>query len=58
MSEKEKAMLEKIAALPDPIKEKFIDRLDGARIALDVLGVGGAAANPAPAAQEEKRAGA
>lgn len=57
MSEKEKAMLEKIAALPDPIKEKFIDRLDGARIALDVLG----AAQIQPAAQEqapEKRAGA
>lgn len=57
MSEKEKAMLEKIAALPDPIKEKFIDRLDGARIALDVLGAGKGQA----AAQEqapEKRAGA
>ena len=57
MSEKEKAMLEKIAALPDPIKEKFIDRLDGARIALDVLG----AAQIQQAAQEqapEKRAGA
>ena len=57
MSEKEKAMLEKIAALPDPIKEKFIDRLDGARIALDVLG----AAQIQQTAQEqapEKRAGA
>jgi len=57
MSEKEKAMLEKIAALPDPIKEKFIDRLDGARIALDVLGAA-QIQQAAQDAQPEKRAGA
>lgn len=56
MSDKEKQMLEKIAALPDPIKEKFIDRLDGARIALDVLGAA-QIQQAAQDAQPEKRAG-
>lgn len=38
MSEKEKAIIEKIAALPDPLKQRFIDQADGALMAMDVMG--------------------
>lgn len=37
MSEKEKDMLEKIAALPAPLQDKFLERIQGATMALDVL---------------------
>ena len=37
MSEKEKAMLEKLAALPAPLQDRFLDRIQGATMALDVL---------------------
>ena len=37
MSEKEKQMLEKISKLPAALQEKFVDRLQGAVMALDVL---------------------
>ena len=39
MSEKEKAMLEKLAALPAPLQDRFLDRIQGATMALDMLGV-------------------
>lgn len=38
MSEKEKAMLEKLAALPEPLQDRFLDRIQGATMALDMLG--------------------
>lgn len=38
MSEKEKAMLEKLAALPAPLQDRFLDRIQGATMALDMLG--------------------
>ena len=37
MSEKEHDMLEKIRSLPKPLQEKFVDRLDGAVMAIDTL---------------------
>ena len=37
MSEKEKAMLEKLAALPEPLQDRFLDRIQGATMALDML---------------------
>ena len=38
MSEKEKDMLQKIAALPAPLQDKFLERIQGAVMALDTLG--------------------
>lgn len=38
MSEKEKSMIEKIAKLPPELQDKFCDKLDGAVMALDMLG--------------------
>lgn len=38
MSEKEKQLLDKIAKLPEPLQDKFLDRLEGARLAIDVIG--------------------
>lgn len=37
MSDKEKEMVQKISELPDRLQDKFLDRLDGAVMALDVL---------------------
>lgn len=37
MSEKEKAMCEKISKLPPELQEKFLDKVDGAVMALDLL---------------------
>ena len=37
MSEKEKDLVEKIAAMPDRLKEKFLDKADGALMAMDAL---------------------
>ena len=37
MSEKEKALVEKIAAMPDRLKEKFLDKADGALMAMDAM---------------------
>ena len=36
MSEKEKALVEKIAALPDPLKQRILDQASGAAMALDM----------------------
>lgn len=38
MSEKEKQILDKIAKLPAPLQDKFLDRLEGARLAIDAIG--------------------
>ena len=38
MSEKEKRMVEGIAKLPDTMKERFLDKIEGAVMALDLLG--------------------
>lgn len=37
MSEKENQIITKIAQLPEPLKDKFLDRLEGARLALDAI---------------------
>ncbi len=37
MSEKEKSLVEKIAAMPDRLKEKFLDKADGALMAMDAM---------------------
>lgn len=37
MSEKEKILVEKIAAMPDRLKEKFLDKADGALMAMDAM---------------------
>lgn len=37
MSEKEKDLVEKIAAMPDRLKEKFLDKADGALMAMDAM---------------------
>ena len=36
-------MLEKIRGLPGPLQEKFIDRLDGAAMAMETLTASGSA---------------
>lgn len=38
MSEKEKAMIENIAKLPPELQDKFADKIEGAAMALDILG--------------------
>ena len=40
MSDKEKGMVEKIAALPPALQEKMLDTLNGAVMAIDALGAG------------------
>ena len=37
MSDKEKDLVQKIAAMPDRLKEKFLDKADGALMAMDAL---------------------
>lgn len=37
MSEKQKALIEKIAQLPDTLQDKFMDKIDGAIVALDFV---------------------
>lgn len=41
MSEKEKTILEKMAQLPPELQDKFLDKIDGAIMALDMLGKDG-----------------
>jgi len=48
MSEKEKRIAEGITKLPDPLKDRFLNQIQGAVMALDALGV------PEP---EEKKGG-
>ena len=38
MSEKEKRIAEGIAKLPDPLKDRFLDKIEGAAMAMDLLG--------------------
>ena len=38
MSEKEKKIVEGIAKLPGPMKDRFLDKIEGAVMALDMLG--------------------
>lgn len=38
MSEKEKRIAESIAKLPDPLKDRFLDKIEGAAMAMDLLG--------------------
>lgn len=38
MSEKEKRVLEGITKLPGPLRERFLDKIEGAVMALDALG--------------------
>lgn len=40
MSEKEKAILEKMAQLPEELQDKMAAQIDGAVMALDILGKG------------------
>ncbi len=40
MSEKEKTVIEKMAQLPPELQDKFVDKIDGAIMALDMLGKG------------------
>lgn len=37
MSDKEKEMAQKIAELPDRLQDKFLERLEGAVMALDAM---------------------
>ena len=37
MSEKEKKIVEGIAKLPGPMKDRFLDKIEGAVMALDLL---------------------
>ena len=43
MSEKDKEMLNKIKGLPAPLREKFVDRLDGAAMAVETIAASGSA---------------
>ena len=38
MSEKEKQILEGVSKLPDPLKDRFLDQIQGASMALDLMG--------------------
>lgn len=37
MSEREKTLVEAIAALPEPVQKRFYDQAQGAALALDML---------------------
>ena len=37
MSEKEKTILSKMARLPEQLQDKFLDRLEGAAMAIDMM---------------------
>lgn len=54
MSEKEKDMLERWAKLPPGLQDRFLDRLQGAADAVDML----EAAKTAPSAANDSRPGA
>jgi hypothetical protein len=50
MAEKEKMLAEKIAALPDALQDRFLDKVDGATLALDLMAektAAGSSADPA-----------
>lgn len=49
MSEKEKQILHEISKLPPNLKDRFLDKIEGAAMALDALGT-------APKTDEEKGA--
>ena len=36
MSEREKQILEGVSKLPDPLKDRFLDKIEGAVMALDM----------------------
>lgn len=36
MSEKEKRIMENVAKLPDPLMDRFLDKIEGAVMALDM----------------------
>lgn len=38
MSDKEKRIMEGVSKLPGPLKDRFLDKLEGAAMALDALG--------------------
>ena len=40
MSEKAQMILEKVSAMPEPLQDKFLDRLDGAAMAVETLSAG------------------
>lgn len=40
MSEKEKQLVNDLAKLPEPLKDKFLDQIKGAATCLDALGIG------------------
>ncbi len=43
MSEKAQMILEKVSAMPEPVQDKFLDRLDGAVMAVEALTASGSA---------------
>ena len=53
MSEKEKDIVEKIAAMPKALQDKFLDQLQGAALAMDALAAqGGEPGEPVKEAQD------
>ncbi len=51
MSEREKQILEGVSKLPDKLQDRFLDQIQGASMALDMLGT-------APAPDTQKKGGA
>ena len=45
MSEKQKEILDRLGKLPAPLQDKFLDRIQGATMAMDVLAPAGAEAS-------------
>ena len=43
MSEKAQMILEKVSAMPEPVQDKFLARLDGANMAIEALTASGSA---------------
>ncbi len=41
MSEKAHKILEKVSSMPEPLQDKFLDRLDGAAMAVEALAASG-----------------
>lgn len=37
MSEREKKVLDDLAALPQPLRDRFVDKIEGAAMALELL---------------------
>lgn len=55
MSEKEKRIVEGIAKLPGPLKDRFLDKIEGAVMALDLTAREGDADADAPVAVQRDR---